>query len=84
MSGELERIYPLKNLGSGEYELLGNDGETLWRIYSYGWEVPAWGLRRQRGPLGRWEKVGEYPFQFRKDAIEALLKLERAEPGGVG
>jgi hypothetical protein len=30
-----ERKYPLVRLGPGDYLLLGNDGETLWRIYAY-------------------------------------------------
>lgn len=75
-----ERKYELTKIQDGEYELLGNDGKTLWRVYRYGdiggcrgmVEVQCWGLRRQRKPLGRWERIDD-GFSTRREAIQAAL-----------
>lgn len=77
MSEQIQRKHKLKKVGEREYELLGNDGVTLWRITREGWEAPYWWeLRRQRKPLGRWEKLDRPPFETRRDAIQAALRYE--------
>jgi hypothetical protein len=87
----IERKYRLEKVlepvEGSEYRLLGNDGETLWRIFRYGdisaggWrgmvEVQSWGLRRQKKVLGRWEKFGD-SYATRKEAIQAALRSEEA------
>lgn len=86
-----ERKYKMKKVVSdvdgwpAEYELLGNNGVRLWRIYHYGdvscgtsrgmTEIQAWGLRQQKMPMGRWVKFAD-GFSTRKEAIAAILKVE--------
>lgn len=68
MSQRIQRKHKLKKVGEGEY---------VWRISREGWEAPyCWELRRQRKPLGRWEKLDRHPFETRRDAIQAALRYE--------
>src|SRR4051794_15709637 len=65
-----ERLYPLVRIREGDYCLLANDAQTLWRISKY----EETGLCEYQDTKGKWHKVTGSFWQTAKyrGSVEAL------------